>query len=156
MVSPVKKLIDSACAMPGMTCGFTRMFISGSVRTCGRFTTCCQKVPPRTAVCPARTTPSPRQPSCTSPPPITTGVPSRRPLCCAACLVIAPSTVPVSFTGERISARSPAMSSSAGRQSREKRSSMPVVPALDGSTASSPESFAASQSLIMVMVAALR
>jgi len=48
------------------------------------------------------------------------------------------------------------MSSSAGRQSRENRSSMPVVPALDGSTASSPESFAASQSLIMVMVAALR
>ena len=34
-------------------------------------TTCCQKVPPSTAVCPARTTPSPRQPSCTSPPPIT-------------------------------------------------------------------------------------
>jgi hypothetical protein len=33
---------------------------------------------------------------------------------------------------------------------------MPVVPALEGSTASSPESFAASQSLIMVMVAALR
>lgn len=46
MVRPVKKLIDSACAMPGMTCGLMRIFICGSVRTSGRFTTCCQKVPP--------------------------------------------------------------------------------------------------------------
>ena len=154
MVRPVKKLIDSACAMPGMTCGLMRIFICGSVRTSGRFTTCCQKVPPSTALWPARTTPRPRQPSWTSPPPMITGVPARSPHCRAAVSVTAPSGVPVSLTGESRSARSPAISSRAGRQSRLNRSSIPVVPALEGSTASSPESFAASQSLIMVMVAA--
>ncbi len=61
MVRPVKKLIDSACAIPGMTWVHANIHLR-SVRTCGRLTTRCQKVPPSTAVCPARPTPSPRQP----------------------------------------------------------------------------------------------
>ena len=138
MVSPVKKLIDSACTMPGITWGLTRTFISGSVTGAAKFTTCCQNVPPRTAVCAGRTTPNPRQPSCTSPPPTTTGVPAFRPQSSAACELTTPSNVPVSLTGERISARRPAISSNAGFQLRVVRSRSPVVPALEGSTASSP------------------
>ena len=37
---------------------------AGSVTGAAKFTTCCQNVPPRTAVCAGRTTPNPRQPSC--------------------------------------------------------------------------------------------
>lgn len=76
--------------------------------------------------------------ACSMPPPTTTGVPAFRPQSSAACELTTPSNVPVSLTGERISARRPAISSNAGFQSRVVRSRSPVVPALEGSTASSP------------------
>ena len=125
------------------------------MRTCGRLTTCCQKVPPSTAVCPARTTPRPRQPRLD----VAAAHHHRRP---GAGRLLrrrfgdgAQQGTGLFDRRQHIGAQ-PGHISSAGRQSRLNRSSMPVVPAFDESTASSPDSFAASQSLIMVMVAALR
>ena len=42
--------------------GLTRIIMAGSVNGLSRLTSCCQKVPPRIAVCPGSTHPKPTQP----------------------------------------------------------------------------------------------
>lgn len=60
--------------------------------------------------------PNPTQPSCTSPPPTTTGVPTVSPVWAAACAVTLPNNVPVSLTAVKIAEFNPTASNKSGCQ----------------------------------------
>ena len=91
---PAKKTMVSACHCPGTEWKLILMRLSGSEGGAPKFTSCCQKVPPKIAASPGWTAPTPTAPSWASPPPMTMGVPAARPVWRAAAWETSPKRSP--------------------------------------------------------------
>ncbi len=137
---PGLKARASYCHRPGTAWQLTRTRQSASVLPLSVLNSYCQKLPPKTAACPLSTTPTPMQPSCASPPPATTVVPSLSPVSAAPLALTRLTTSPHSATGGKISSLRPTFRMMAASHWRFCRSKMPVVHPLLGSVLSTPVS----------------